>query len=51
MSERLPRYSVYDIDGHIIRDCCADTIEELNAKMNSNPKAYFVRDNELEKWL
>ena len=56
MSEKLPRYSVYSIDGHIVRNCCAATIEDLNSRIKKHPKeckyqTYFVRDNVKEKWL
>lgn len=51
MSEKIPRYRAYTIDGHLCRDCDSNTLKELNRKVKANPKAYFVRDNVKEKWL
>lgn len=54
--EKTPRFQAYDIDGHICRPCCGDTLEELNRSINNYPigckyQPYFVRDNVKEKWL
>lgn len=51
MSEKIPRYRAYTIEGHLCRDCDSNTLKELNRKVKANPKAYFVRDNVKEKWL
>jgi hypothetical protein len=51
MSEKIPRYRAYTIDGHLCRNCDSDNLRELNKKVKANPKAYFVRDNVKEKWL
>lgn len=48
---KIPRYRAYTIDGRLCRDCDSSTLEELNRKVKSNTKAYFVRDNVKEKWL
>ena len=56
MSKKEHRYQAYTIDGHIVRPCHGDTLEELNRSINNYSteckyQPYFVRDNVKEKWL
>ena len=32
MSEKIPRYRAYTIDGQLCRDCDSNTLKELNKK-------------------
>lgn len=54
--EKTPRYQAFSIDGHIVRPCHGDTLEELNRNIEHYPEVckyqpYFVRDNVKEKWI
>ena len=54
--EKIPRYQAFSIDGFIVRECCGDTLEELNCNIKKYPKyrnrqPYFVRDYVEEKWI